>query len=89
MPRKKKTEVKSDAVPTPTNTPVASGEQSKEKAKYVVIRNGFRVSDVEYDNISDSAAISEKGYWMKVSKAARDGSKVEIVPFNKKLHRTY
>jgi hypothetical protein len=89
MTRKKKTEVKSDAVPTPTKAPVASEEQSNEPAKYVVVRNGFRVSEAEYDTATDSTAISERDYWAKVATTSRDGSKVEIVPFNKKFHRIW
>jgi hypothetical protein len=89
MPSKKKTEAKSDAVPTPTNAPDVSEEQSDEPTKYVIVRNSFRVSELEYDNANDAEAISERDYWIKVSNAARDGSKVEIVPFNKKVHRIW
>ena len=89
MPRKKKTEAKSDAVPTSTNAPVTSEEQSNEPTRFVVVRNGFRVSELEYDSATDPEAISERDYWTKVAKNSRDGSKVEIVPFNKKVHRIW
>ena len=88
MPRKKKTEAESDAVPNSTDAPAVLEEQS-EPVKYVVLRAGCRVSDTEYDNLNDPAAAAEKEYWEKVAKKSKDGSKVEIVQFNKRLHRIW
>jgi len=45
--------------------------------KYAVIRNGMRVSDLEY--ISRDEAKSEYDHWHKVITRWPDGSKLEIV----------
>jgi len=45
--------------------------------KYVVLRNGTRVSDSEYNNKDD--ARSEYDHWNKVITRWPDGSKLEIV----------
>ncbi len=46
-------------------------------AKYAVIRNGMRVSDLEYT--SKDEAKSEYDHWHKVITRWPDGSKLEIV----------
>lgn len=46
-------------------------------AKYAVIRNGMRVSDLEYT--SKGEAKSEYDHWHKVITRWPDGSKLEIV----------
>lgn len=46
-------------------------------AKYAVIRNGTRVSDLEYT--SKDEAKSEYDHWHKVITRWPDGSKLEIV----------
>lgn len=45
--------------------------------KYVVLRNGMRVSDLEY--INKEEAKSEYDHWNKVITRWPDGSKLEIV----------
>lgn len=45
--------------------------------KYVVLRNGMRVSDSEYSNREE--AKSEYDHWNKVITRWPDGSKLEIV----------
>lgn len=47
------------------------------QSKYVVLRNGMRVSDSEYTNKDD--AKSEYDHWSKVITRWPDGSKLEIV----------
>lgn len=47
------------------------------QSKYVVLRNGMRVSDSEYNNKDD--AKSEYDHWSKVITRWPDGSKLEIV----------
>lgn len=89
MPRKKKTEAKSDAVPTPIDAPVVSEEQAQEPVKYVVTRAGFRVSEAEYTDPQDEVALRERDFWNRVAKAAKDGSSAQIVQFNKRLHRIW
>jgi hypothetical protein len=58
-------------------------------SKYVVIRDNKRVSEVEYDNPNDPSAIEEMRFWNKIIKRWPDGTKVEIVPFDKKKHRIW
>ena len=50
---------------------------SNNNAKYVVIRNGTRVSDLEYSSKED--AKTEYDHWHKIITRWPDGSKLEIV----------
>lgn len=79
-------------VPTPivnVNKLEQSYVSSYEPVKYVVIRDNKRVSDVEYDSIMDPKAILEMEFWNKIISRWPDGTKVEIVPFDKKKHRIW
>lgn len=51
-----------------------------ETVMYAVFRNGFRVSDSEYDSKMD--AQRELDYWTNIVKRHPDGSKLEIRPLN-------
>jgi len=80
-----------DVVPNP-----ATNISEEQPEKYVVTRGGHRVSDKEYSLettvngvVIDSAAYTEKDFWQRVVDKHPDGTKVEIVPFNKKLHRIW
>ena len=86
---KKVKEVASDAVPILEETNIVSGEQSAEPIVYVVVRDGFRVSDATYTNAHDENALSEINFWKKVSDRCKDGTKVEIVPSDKKKHKIW
>ena len=50
--------------------------------RYVVMRNGTRVSDVEYSTKSD--AKTEYDFWSRIVNRWPDGSKLEIVNLFKK-----
>lgn len=50
---------------------------NERQAKYAVIRNGMRVSDLDY--LSKDEAKSEYDHWNKVITRWPDGSKLEIV----------
>jgi gamma-glutamylcysteine synthetase len=50
---------------------------SEKQTKYVVIRNGLRVSDLEYSN-KDEAKV-EYDHWKNIITRWPDGSKLEIV----------
>ena len=56
-----------------------------ETAMYAVFRNGFRVSDSEYDYKMD--AQRELDYWVSIVKRHPDGSKLEIRPLNYRKFR--
>lgn len=51
--------------------------------RYVVMRNGSRVSDEEYS--SKDAAMSEYDHWNRIISRWPDGSKLEIVNLTRKL----
>lgn len=65
-----------------TNTQTSNKQQ-----KYVVTRNGYRVSDNEYSNVED--AKSEESYWKTVIKKWPDGSRILVEEYNDKKHRVY
>jgi len=55
--------------------------------KFVVTRSGIRVSEREYDNISD--ATEEVDHWKKILATWPDGTKVTVEEYNDKKHRIY
>jgi hypothetical protein len=56
--------------------------EKTETTMYAVFRNGFRVSDSEYDSKMD--AQRELDYWTGIIKRHPDGSKLEIRQLNNK-----
>ena len=64
-------------------------ELERTSTKYVVTRNGIRVSDEEYDSNTDPLAVSELQFWQRTAKRAKDNSKVEIVKKDEKIHRIW
>lgn len=54
--------------------------EKTETAMYAVFRNGYRVSDSEYDSKLD--AQRELDYWGGIIKRHPDGSKLEIRQLN-------
>lgn len=71
------------------NQKTDSGKPDDRKVKYVVVRDNKRVSDKEYDSVDDPAAISERDFWKRVITRWPDGTKVMIVKYDNKLHRTW
>ena len=57
--------------------------------RYVVTRDGHRVSDVEYETPDDPKAIAELEFWKKVEVNHSWGAPVVIVPYNNKIHRVW
>lgn len=57
------------------------------KKKYVVIRSGIRVSDLEYDNVDD--ATQEVEHWQRILNTWPDGTKITVEEYNDKKHRIY
>ena len=82
-----------DAVPTPIMPSVEAGEQDWEPGQgsesYVVVRDGFRVSDYDYLTPDWPQAITERNFWQRVVNRFPDGTKVEIVKYDKKKHRVW
>lgn len=58
------------------SSPVVNSNSSRENSKYVVLRNGHRVSDAEYENFE--SAKEEYNYWKRIIERWPDGSKIEI-----------
>ncbi len=56
---------------------------------YVVIRGGLRVSDKTYSSPNEQSAIIEKEFWQKVVDRWPDGTKIEIVQYDKKKYRIW
>ena len=56
---------------------VKNNTTNERQSKYVVIRNGLRVSDLEYSN-KDEAKV-EYDHWKNIITRWPDGSKLEIV----------
>ena len=57
--------------------------------KYVVVRDGHRVSDREHDSPTDPACLHEIKFWTGVSKNRSYGEKVEAVQYDSKKHRVW
>jgi hypothetical protein len=57
--------------------------------RYVVTRDGYRVSDKKYSYPADKMALNEMKFWNKVSKNHSWGEKVEIVQYDSKKHRIW
>jgi hypothetical protein len=55
--------------------------------KYVVTRNGIRVSEQEYDQIND--ANEEVTHWLNIVNKWPDGSRILVEEYNEKKHKTY
>ena len=73
--------------PTPqTATP---GKTEARPVKYVVVRDGHRVSDWEYDSPTDPLCVAEIKFWLGVSKSKSYGEKVEAVSYDPKKHRVW
>jgi hypothetical protein len=61
----------------------------KRPARFVVIRDGYRVSAEEYETPTDPRAISEAEFWDRVATRHSWGEKVDIVEYDNKYHRVY
>lgn len=90
MGKRKKTENNGPAVLPEPQQQVPAGENTEKKPiSYVVVREGYRVSDKEYSNETDPVAISEKDFWNKVAKKHSYGEPVKIVQYDSKKHRVW
>jgi hypothetical protein len=68
---------------------VTTDNEQKKPVVYVVVREGFRVSDKEYSDSTDPVAVSEKEFWTTVAKKHSYGEPVEIVQYDAKKHRVW
>ena len=84
----KKKQVQTEASPEPT-APQVTEETEQKSIKYVVLRDGFRVEDTEYDTPDDPVAIATLEFWTRVSQNHSWGEKTEIVQYDSKKHRVW
>lgn len=82
--------IRQNEVPTSVDLNNVSEEQRVEfTPNFVVTRGGVRVSDFDYSSANDPKAVEEKNFWQRVVSKFPDGTRVEIVPFDKKKHRIW
>lgn len=72
---------------TTKTTKTVTSKTTKKDVPYVVVRDGHRVSEKEYSNKSDAQL--EYDFWNSVVTRWPDGTKVDIVKKNNRLHRVY
>ena len=79
----------SESVEQLLQQPIDTWSPGESLPRYVVVRDGLRVSDKDYPKADEPRAISEKDFWKKVVERWPDGTKVEIVQYDKKKHRIW
>ena len=89
MVKKTSRKSKQDVVLNLAETDTVTGEQKVATPTFVVTRGGLRVSDVEYNSPEDQKALAEASFWKSVISKYPDGTRVEIVQYDKKKHRVY
>jgi len=83
-----------DEVPNPVIPEAVLEEQltwspGEGAVSFVVTRGGLRVSDKDYPSADSERAISERNFWNRVATKYPDGTKLEIVRYDKKKHRIW
>lgn len=77
----------SEAAPV---TPQVKTENKEPKPiKFVVVRDGYRVSDKEYATADDEVALNECAFWTRVATNFSYGEPVSIVQYDSKKHRVW
>jgi hypothetical protein len=87
-----KTNHPENKVSTPATQPVITGSEKhiERPLTYVVVRDGYRVSDLEYSTPDGGGnATVEKEFWTRVAKKHSHGEPVEIVQYDPKKHRVW
>ncbi len=79
-----------EATPPLPQATATTGQTTEERfVSYVVVRDGYRVSDKEYNDPNDPVAVAEKEFWTRVAKNHSYGEPVAIVQYDSKLHRVW
>lgn len=89
MTKKTSSKSKQDVVLNLAEANVVFEEQKVVTPTFVVTRGGLRVSDVEYNSPEDEKALAEAKFWKSIVTKFPDGTRVEIVQFDKKKHRVW
>ncbi len=77
------------SAPVAPQVNVGSSEQDDREARYVVVRDGHRVSALEYASSTDPKAFDELAFWHLVEKKHSWGAPVNIVQYDNRLHRVF
>ena len=83
----KKTKSNTEAAPAAPQ--VRSEVKEAKPVRFVVVRDGYRVSDKEYATDNDEVALNEQNFWTRVATNHSYGEPVEIVQFDSKKHRVW
>ena len=75
------------SLPDSQSTVDATSESNS--LKYVVVRDGYRVSDNEYDVPTDMKCLEEIKFWLGVAHHKSHGEVVEAVPYDLTKHRIW
>lgn len=70
-----------------TKTSKQDNTGTASKKKYVVTRNGIRVSEFEYDSMEETS--HEVAHWNKILKTWPDGTHITVEEYNDKKHKIY
>ena len=79
---------KSETTVTPA-TSVNNIDNKPARISYVVVRDGLRVEDREYETPDDPTAVATKEFWTRVSQNHSWGELVDIVQYESKKHRVW
>ena len=80
----------SDSPTAPPLHQVAITDKTETRpVKYVVVRDGHRVSDREYDSPTDPLCVEEIKFWSRISTDRSYGEKVVAVQYDSKKHRVW
>lgn len=71
------------------SSPIETVVEDVKTTRYVVLRDGYRVSDKEYEIPSDPICVAEADFWTRVATNHSYGEKVEIVVYDSKKHRIW
>jgi len=70
-------------------TQVVTENKEAKPVRFVVVREGYRVSDKEYETQDDPTAVAEQEFWTRIAKKFSYGEPVQIVQFESKKHRVW
>lgn len=80
---------KDNHLTTPISQLAIIDKPEEKPIKYVVVRDGHRVSDKEYESLTDPLCIEEIKFWSEISNVRSHGEKVEVVQYDPKKHRVW
>lgn len=76
--------------PAPSNPQsTTNGKTEAKPVKFVVVREGHRVSDKEYESSTDPNCVAEITFWRSIANKHSYGERVEAVQYDAKKHRVW